>query len=217
MTGFCARVWEETASTRDAIDVLPFVQGIGDGSLSRERFDYYMIQDALYLRGYARALASAAAKAETSDEIAFFAKAAHGAIMVESSLHEGSVGSIGEDVRPSPTCTAYTSYVLSIAHTQGYPELVAGVLPCFWVYTDVGERLMAKAGDLAEHPYGEWIATYGDEEFARSTEQVKAIADRLAEGAGEATVARMREAFVRATNYEWMFWDAAWRREAWPR
>jgi len=25
----------------------------------------------------------------------------------------------------------------------------------------------------------------------------------------------MREAFVRATTYEWMFWDAAWRREVW--
>ncbi|GAA1462619.1 thiaminase II [Nocardiopsis exhalans] len=217
MTGFCARVWEETASTRDAIDALPFVRGIGDGSLSRERFDYYMTQDALYLRGYARALASAASQAQTSDEIAFFAKAAHGAIVVESSLHEGTVGSVGEEVRPSPTCTAYTSYVLSLAHTQGYPELVAGILPCFWIYTDVGERLTAKAGDLTEHPYGEWIATYGDEEFARSTEQVKAIADRLAEGAGEATVARMREAFVRATAYEWMFWDAAWRQETWPR
>ncbi|MFE1165815.1 TenA family protein [Nocardiopsis sp. NPDC058789] len=215
MTGFCARVWEETAPTRDAIDALPFVRGIGDGTLSRERFEYYMVQDALYLRGYARALATAAARADTSEEIAFFAKAAHGAIAVESSLHEGAVGSVGEDVPPSPTCTAYTSYVLSLAHTQGYPELVAGVLPCFWVYTDVGERLMARAGNLDDHPYGDWIAAYGDEEFARSTEQVRSIADRLAAGAGEATVTRMREAFRRATTYEWMFWDAAWRQEAW--
>lgn len=214
--GFCAQVWQATQATRDAMDELPFVKGLGDGSLDRERFEYYMAQDALYLRGFGRALAAAAAKADTSEEIAFFAKAAHDAIMVESSLHEANVGKVGEDVRPSPTCNAYTSYVLGLAHTQGYAELVAGVLPCFWVYADVGERLMAKAGDLSAHPYGDWIATYSDEEFAQATEQVKAITDRLAARSDEFTVGRMRKAFTRATTYEWMFWDAAWRMEDWP-
>ena len=215
MAGFCADVWAETARTRDAIDELPFVRGLGDGTLDRDRFSYYMTQDALYLRGFARALASAAAKAGNGEEIAFFAKAAYDAIVVESALHEGAVGRVADEATASPTCNAYTSYVLSVAHTQGYPELVAAVLPCFWVYADVGERLMAKAGDLSGHPYGEWIATYADEEFARATERVKAIADQLAERADGTTVAGMREAFVRATTYEWMFWDAAWRREEW--
>lgn len=214
--GFCAEVWHASEDTRDAMDELPFVRGLGDGTLPRQKFEYYMTQDALYLRGFGRALAAAASKAETSEEIAFFAKAAHEAIVVESSLHEGNVGAVAESSQPSPTCNAYTSYVLALAQTQGYPELVAGVLPCFWVYCDVGERLMAKAGDLASHPYGDWIATYADEEFARSTEQVKSIADRLASRADDFTVTRMREAFLRATTYEWMFWDAAWREETWP-
>lgn len=56
-------------------------------------------------------------------------------------------------------------------------------------------------------PFGGWTATYGDDEFARCTERARAIADRLAEGSGESTVARMREAFRRATTFEWMFWD----------
>lgn len=214
--GFCAEVWEATAATRAAIDDLPFVRGLGDGSLDRDRFHYYLTQDTLYLRGFGRALAAAAARADTSEEIAFFAKAAYDAIVVESSLHEGTVGEVAQDAQPSPTCNGYVSYVLSLAQTQGYPELVAGVLPCFWVYADVGERLMAKAGDLTGHPYAEWIGTYADEEFAKATERVRIIADRLAARADTATVERMREAFTRATTYEWMFWDAAWRMEAWP-
>lgn len=215
--GFCAEVWQASTTTRDAIDELAFVKGLGDGSLPRRKFEYYMTQDALYLRGFGRALAAAASKAELSSEIAFFAKAAYEAIVVESSLHESKVGAVAEDGLPSPTCNAYTSYVLSLAQTQGYPELVAGVLPCFWVYADVGERLMSKAGDLTDHAYGDWIATYADEEFAASTQQVKAIADRLADRADDFTVSRMREAFLRATTYEWMFWDAAWREETWPK
>ncbi|WP_236541542.1 thiaminase II [Spiractinospora alimapuensis] len=214
--GFCAEVWHATKATRDAMDDLPFVKGLGDGTLPRRKFEYYMTQDALYLRGFGRALAAAASKADHSDEIAFFAKAAHDAIVVESSLHEGNVGAVAEDLQPSPTCNAYTSYVLSLAQTQGYAELVAGVLPCFWVYCDVGDRLMAKAGDLTGHPYADWIATYADEDFAKATEQVKTIADRLADRADDFTVSRMREAFLRATTYEWMFWDAAWREETWP-
>ncbi|GAA1076400.1 thiaminase II [Nocardiopsis composta] len=214
MSGFCAEVWNETAGVRAAIDDLPFVRGLADGSLSRDRFDYYMAQDALYLRGYARALASAAARADRSEEIAFFAKSAHDAIAVESSMHEGFVGDVA-DLRPSPTCTAYVSYLLGLAQTQGYGELAAGVLPCFWVYTDVGARLMEKAGDLAEHPYGEWISTYADEEFAASTRRLCAITDGIAERSDAATVARMREAFATATTYEFHFWEAAWEKEGW--
>ncbi|MDA2814404.1 TenA family protein [Nocardiopsis sp. RSe5-2] len=215
MGGFCAEVWEATAETRAAIDELPFVKGLADGSLERDRFEYYMVQDALYLHGYARALASTAARADRSEEIAFYAKSAHECIVVESALHEGNVGSV-EGAKPSPTGTAYVSYLQSLAQTGGYAELAAGVLPCFWVYMDVGSRLMEKAGDLAGHPYGDWISTYADEAFAESTRKACEITDAIAGRSDAPTVARMREAFARATTYEWKFWDAAWKKETWP-
>ena len=44
----------------------PFVAGLTDGTLPREAFRHYIVQDAHYLRGYARALALCAAKAPTS-------------------------------------------------------------------------------------------------------------------------------------------------------
>ena len=58
---FTAEAWERAAPVRDAIDALPLVRGLGDGSLTRDRFDYYMAQDALYLAEYGRALAGVAA------------------------------------------------------------------------------------------------------------------------------------------------------------
>jgi thiaminase len=94
--------------------------------------------------------------------------------------------------------------------------LVAGVLPCFWIYDDVGRRLRERVGDLTGHPYGDWIATYGDPAFAASTRAARAVLDRVAEGQGAGTLDRMREAFTTAARYEWMFWDAAWRGESWP-
>ncbi|MBO3753152.1 TenA family protein [Streptosporangiaceae bacterium NEAU-GS5] len=215
MSGFSAAAWQATADIRAAIDALPFVSGLRDGSLSRERFTYYLAQDAHYLCDYARTLAAAAAKADLTDEIAFFAQSARTAIVVERMLHETHVSDISA-WGPSPTCIGYTSYLLAIAHTQGYPELVAAILPCFWIYQDVGSRLLAAAGDMTSHPYGDWIATYADKEFAAATDQARRITDRVAAMADPATVERMHTAFLTASRYEWMFWDAAWRQEAWP-
>ncbi|MFF1695503.1 thiaminase II [Streptomyces sp. NPDC058257] len=214
-TTFCDELWTATAEIRAAIDKLPFVTGLGDGTLDREKFVYYLAQDAHYLRGYARALAGAAAKADRPQDIAFFAKSAHDAVVVESSLHESNVVDV-DAWTPSPTGTGYTSYLLSVAHTQGYPELAAAVLPCFWIYAEVGRALLEQAGDLAAHPYGDWIGTYADEEFEAATEHARQIVNRLADQADPATRARMRTVFTTASTWEWMFWDAAWRVESWP-
>ncbi|GAA2760493.1 TenA family protein [Actinopolymorpha rutila] len=214
-TGFCTDAWAATATTRAAIDALPFVVTLGDGSLDHGRFAYYLAQDTFYLDDYARALAAAAVKAPNGADLAFFAKSAHTAIEVEQELHRTHVQDLAGYQR-SPTCVGYTSYLLGVAHTRGYAELVAALLPCFWIYQDVGTRLLAAAGDLTGHPYGDWIGTYADEEFARSTVRVCRIADRVADGADPATLERMHEAFARATAWEWMFWDAAWRQEGWP-
>jgi thiaminase (transcriptional activator TenA) len=211
---FTAEAWAAVATVREQIDDLPFVKELGAGTLARERFVYYLAQDAHYLAEYARALAAAAVKAPRAEELAFFASSAHTAVVVERELHAKHVADVTA-WRASPTCAAYTSHLLAVAHTQGYPELVGAVLPCFWIYADVGARLLGAAGDLSEHPYGDWIATYSDEAFAASTETVRGIADRAAAESDPATVARMLDAFVTSSRYEWMFWDAAYRREAW--
>lgn len=212
---FTAEAWAAVAAVREQIYDQPFVRELGAGTLSRERFTYYLAQDAHYLADYARALAAAAVKAPLAEELAFFASSAHTAVVVERELHAKHVHDI-EAHRPSPTCAAYTAHLLSVAHTQGYAELVGAVLPCFWIYEDVGARLLGVAGDVSEHPYGDWIATYSDPAFAASTETVRGIADRAAAAADPETVRRMLDAFVTSSRYEWMFWDAAYRREGWP-
>lgn len=212
---FTDEAWSAVEDVRKAIDGQPFLIALADGTLPRETFTYYLAQDAHYLASYARALAACAAQSPGTDELAFWAGSARRAIEVERVLHAGHVGDAAAYVR-SPTCTAYTSYLLGLATAAPYPVLAAGVLPCFWVYQDVGTRLKDGVGDLSGHPYGDWIGTYGDPAFAEATEQARNLVDRAAADAGTATRQRMREAFTTATRYEWLFWDAAWRREGWP-
>lgn len=212
---FSARTWAATAGIRAAIDELAFVRELGDGSLQRQRFTYYMAQDALYLGDYARVLAGLAVMAPEAEQSLFWARSAHETVVVERSLHTAHVDDFSA-ARMSPTCRGYTAYLLSLLVGGSYPVAVAGVLPCFWIYQDVGERLLAVAGDLHAHPYGDWIGAYADDAFAQSVRQARAIADELAASADPATVTRMHEAFATASRYEWMFWDAAHREEAWP-
>lgn len=212
---FSAVAWQRTATVREAIDALPLLRQLADATLPEETFTNYLAQDALYLADYGRVLAAAAAQARTTDEMAFWAQSARNVVEVERALHAAHVTDLTA-AEPSPTTVAYTSYLLALAASGNYPALAAGILPCFWVYDDVGTRLKATAGDLSAHPYGDWIATYGDPDFTAATDTARDIVDRLAAQADPGTGARMHTAFYRATQYEWMFWDAAHRHETWP-
>ncbi|MEW9554524.1 TenA family protein [Nonomuraea sp. NPDC050783] len=216
---FCDDMWLRTADLMTAIHEHPFNAALGDGTLDPDRFAFYIVQDARYLESFSKALATASARAADPEEAAFFALSAHTALAAERLLHAGYVAELGADaagLATSPTCLAYASFLQATALSAAYPVLVAAVLPCFWIYQDVGTALLKRAGDLDGHPYGKWISTYSDPEFAASVEQAKAIADRLAAAADPATREAMERAYRTAAAYEWMFWDSAWRREGWP-
>ncbi|MEL4358366.1 MULTISPECIES: TenA family protein [unclassified Luteococcus] len=212
--GFTDELWEQACPILTAIERHPFVTGLGDGSLPHDIFEGYLTQDALYLADYARAMGMLAGRASHADEITFWGIGVQGAIVAERELHAAHV-EVGAGVM-SPTCRAYTSYLLATAAAAPYEVGVAAILPCFWIYQWVGEKLLESAGDLSGHPYGDWIGMYGDPAFAESTARAREITDRLADAASDEVRERMREAFLQASRYEWMFWDAAWRQEAWP-
>ena len=220
MIRFSDEAWARTASLREAIHKLPFNVELAAGSLSRDRFQTYIIQDAIYLGQFSRALAIAAAKAPDTSMMQSFAQSAIGAIAVEQALHGRYLRDFGvdpssiADAEPSPDCFAYTSYLIATAHHDPWEVLVAALLPCFWLYWDVGCTIARTT--VPQNPYQAWIDTYADERFGEAVRTVIAIADRAAGGGTLATRANMLAAFTRACQYEWLFWDGAYHRRRWP-
>jgi thiaminase (transcriptional activator TenA) len=214
------RLWESIAGLYDQIVAHPFLAGLADGTLDQERFRFYVVQDALYLRDYARALSVCGARAPAEDDVAMFNQHAAGAIAVERELHAGFLADFGltpaevEASPMAPTNQAYTSYLLASVYAGSFAEALAAVLPCYWIYAEVGARLLARASP--DPAYARWIATYGGEEFGRIVADVLALVDRVGASVGAAEQAAMRAHVVTTSRYEWMFWDAAWHREAWP-
>ncbi|PPF31553.1 bifunctional hydroxymethylpyrimidine kinase/phosphomethylpyrimidine kinase [Rathayibacter tritici] len=201
---FCTGVWEETRELRDEIDTLPFVRALGDGSLRREDFEWYLEQDALYLTEYARVLAVAAQRAPTTAEQVFWAEGSASALATEAQLHRDRLGS--REAQHAPVTRSYVDHLLAVGARGGYGEIVAALLPCFWLYADVGSRLAA-AGH-AEHPYADWLLSYADPVFEAATERAIVITEQAAADATPRERAAMREAFLRSSVFERDFFAA---------
>ena len=210
--------WDRIRGIRAGIDELTFIHGLADGTLEREPFVFYLGQDALYLREYARVLAEAARLAPTSAEQAFWAGGAQGSIVGELELHaswltpERGVSSDTFRAEPSATTIAYLDHLRSTAFGGDYAELIAAILPCYWLYTDLGRRLHAgEFGEYARdprHPYASWLATYADPAFEAATAQAIEYVAHAAAAAEPGTRERMFRAFERSSALELAFFAA---------
>ncbi|HXA20726.1 MAG TPA: thiaminase II [Acetobacteraceae bacterium] len=220
MTQFSDSAWQRTALLRAAIDALPFNTELAAGTLSRERFQGYIVQDALYLAQYSRVLALAGVKGPDGATLQAFGRCAVEAVAVEQALHERYLQEFGidparlADAEPSPDCHGYTSFLLATAYHDPWEVSVAALLPCFWIYWDVGSRIAKRAAP--DNPYRAWIDTYADEGFGEAVRMVIGITDRAASATTESVRVRMMTAFVRSTQYEWLFWDGAYQQRDWP-
>jgi thiaminase (transcriptional activator TenA) len=217
---FTARLWKSIEPIYGAILSHPFIRGLADGSLDRECFKFYVLQDALYLREFGRALAVTAARAPEDEWIVMFAEHAANAIKVERTLHEGFFqqwGMTADDVAatpPAPTNLAYTSYLLAVAYGGQFHETIATLLPCYWIYLEVGKALEGVGSP--EPLFQRWIDTYASADFSAVVRGVLVATDTLARAISDREREAMSGHFIITSRYEWMFWDMAYRRQSWP-
>lgn len=201
---FCAGVWAETSALRRDIDELPFLSALADGTLDREDFEWFLEQDALYLIEYARVLAAAAQRAPTTAEQIFWAEGSASAIEAEAQLHRTRLGT--REATAAPVTRGYIDHLHAVVARGGYGEIVAALLPCFWLYADAGTRLAA--ANRPGHPYADWLGTYGDPAFAAATERAIALTEEAAANATVQDRAAMRDAFLRSSMFERDFFAA---------
>ncbi|AKP75869.1 MULTISPECIES: thiaminase II [Priestia] len=199
----------------------PFVQGMGDGTLEKEKFRFYMIQDYLYLIDYAKLFAIGAMKATDLQTMGKFAALLDSTLNEEMSLHREYAKKFEisekelEKAQPSPTTLAYTHYMLHVGQSGTLAELVAALLPCMWSYWEIGKELSEKPGANNEF-YREWIEMYSSEEFGELATWCINLFDSLTEDKSEVELEKLEEIFLNTTRFEYMFWDMAYNEAMWP-
>ena len=212
---FTKSLWDEIAGIYQAIIDHPFNRELETGTLPVEKFKFYIQQDALYLVDFSRALAIVGSKARLPGRILDFLEFAKNGLVVERALHEEYFQrfDVAPNVEQAPGCFAYTNYLVATASHRSFEEAVAALLPCFWIYREVGMHILGQS--VLENPYRLWVDTYAGEEFAAAVRRAIDITDDVAEEATQEARQRMTEAFVLSSRLEWMFWDSAYRMEAW--
>jgi thiaminase (transcriptional activator TenA) len=198
----------------------PFVKGIANGDLPLENFKYYVLQDSYYLSHFARIQAIGAARAEDLYTTSRMAAHAQGTNEAELALHEKFIKQLyitEEELaafEPAPTAYNYTSHLYRVSDTGSLGEIIAAILPCYWIYHEIGERFEGKTP--AEPVYQEWIAAYGGEWFGQLVQEQMNRLDDLAAKASDAERKKMTQHFLLSCQYEYLFWEMAYTLEKWP-
>lgn len=208
---YTAALWRASGDIIAKINDSGFIKGLGSGSLSFRDFRFYIDQDAQYLSQYSRALAGLSAKAPDAGSQVAWAQGAAACLIVEAELHRSYLGEQPEasTAAPSPVTMAYTDFLLARVLDQDYVIGAAAVLPCYWLYAEVGLNLAAQ--NHPEHPYHAWLETYSSEDFITGTRAaIQRVENALAQAGPQQRVEAAR-AFLSASMYELEFFDQATR------
>jgi thiaminase (transcriptional activator TenA) len=208
------RIWR-------AIEGHAFLRELQAGTLPMNRFTYFILQDYVYLLDFAQVLCQGGAKSPNLETLELFARHAVGAVEVERSFHASFGKTLGlsrkqlEAVPKGPITQAYIGHLQSVARSGSLGEVVAAVLPCYWIYGEVGRRLY-RSRPQRPKIYREWIETYAGEPFWRPVREQIQLMNTIGAAAGSREKKLMTEHFVLSSRYEFMFWDQAYRLESWP-
>ena len=207
---FSSTLWEDITPIYHQILQHPFNVELAQGTLESARFTFYMEQDAYYLIGFSRALSFIAARVDCSKRMQHFLNFALGALVAERELHAHFLppNHCYDKIEPSPACMAYTQYLLATSATASLEEAIAAVLPCFWLYREVGCNISARVKE--NNPYILWIDTYSSQEFSEGTDLAITLFNEIASRCSIYSLALMKKSFEYCSLFEWHFWNDAY-------
>ncbi|MCJ7934963.1 MAG: thiaminase II [Chryseobacterium sp.] len=210
------QTWQTIEGYYQSILEMPFIKELSDGSLPQEKFRFYMAQDSLYLEHFGRTLSLIAAKIQDLQDVLAYMRFAENAIVVENALHESYFKDFGVADKGvlQPACHHYIHFLRSTAALEPVEIAVAAVLPCFWIYREVGDYIY-RTQNTDNNPYEKWIDTYSGDEFSAAVDEAIAVCDKIAQQSTEETRKKMTEAFIMATRMEYHFWEAAYELKIW--
>lgn len=216
---FSEQLREITKDSWDKSLKHPFVKGIATGDLPLETFKNYIMQDIYYLKHYGKVHAFAAAHADDFHVSASLADKAKNTAEAELTVHKEHAEILNitdEDIKnfkPAPTAYAYTSHLYRASLSGSLAQIIAAILPCYWLYAEIGMKY--KDAEPDEEIYRNWIGMYASDWFQESTDEMIDLMDDLADKAGEDEKNRITEQFVIAKDYELAFWEMSYTFEKW--
>jgi thiaminase/transcriptional activator TenA len=201
-----------------------FITELGEGTLSRERFARYFVQDYIFINDLVKMAGIAVAKApdnQTARPVEEFLNAILGA---EDALFIDAFETLGvsdDEYRGAealPTTAAFGNFLVRLAYEGSFREICTAMLATEGVYLAWGDRLRAEGADPAASGsdpgrfYQGWIDLHTEEALGPIVGFLESVIDR----AEPVEIPRLEAIFERALRYEVAFWDMAYEGESWP-
>jgi thiaminase (transcriptional activator TenA) len=211
------QAWNKSSHIYDAIINHPFNKELMQGSLDRDKFFYYIEQDTVYLQDFARCYAVIASKSPSHYIRKFLRHADNIFIAEQEIVHQFFMSSslFKKTDMLTPSTIGYTSYLLRICSMGSIEEAIAAILPCCWVYREVGLFIVKHAKE--DNPYIRWIENYSSEEFSLSVDEMISIFDKFAENASPELQNKMLDIFYKSASWEWHFWNDSYLMRSFDR
>lgn len=208
------QAWRKSAGIIQAIKQHPFNQKLMDGTLERDKFAYYIEQDVHYLKVYSQVNAIIATRIAPQYTNTFRKSSYYSANDEQTVVHEllkyqlklPQTGLI------APATLHYNQHLLTIAKHEPVAVAVAAILPCQWIYLELGTFIAKQAKPT--NPYAPWFKTYSSNSSRISTHQLIRIFDELASTETTETKQRMVEVFMKSSQLELDFWNDAYHKNS---
>lgn len=221
-TSFADRIRQKTDPLWGAIFDHPFVDGIGKGTLDREKYEFYLKQDYIYLIEFSRVFALASAKAQQLSDMGYFATLLNATLNIEMDLHRRTCADFGisalelEKTEPAITTTSYTSFLVKTCYEENIAGILSVLLPCAAGYVEIGQRLKNQGLPETKH-YRDWIETYSSKEFGEFADWLKSRLDHFTRTGSEESKERWFWLYSTSSRFEYLFFDMSWRMELLPK
>lgn len=210
-------LFESVKSIWDAYLEHDFLKDMGNGTLCKEKFKNYLIQDYLYLKEYAKVYAMALVKCENINQMKFCQSSINGILEDESATHIWYLKNFGEKIEELENYKIkeanenYTSYMKSIALTGDLIDTMVSVLPCAWSYYYIGKNLKKiYKENLEENFYKNWIDSYSCKEYEQVAKSSIDFVNELCKNIDENKKEKLKDIFIKASIHEMRFWDMAY-------
>lgn len=204
-------LWNGSADLLERTLDHPFLTQLSQGTLPRDCFNRYLLQDEWYLKGYARHMEMLSGMLQDPDDRAWMRGFALESVKAEHEMHLLLEQSLPGNLAggPSKVTLAYESFAQEALDSGDAAIALTALLPCTWIYCEVGQRILERSS-LKDNPYREWILAYGDENYQSDTRRFLEITERHVDGCFNAVRDRLERIYRCGAILEYAFWDSAY-------
>lgn len=188
----------------------PWMDAIHDGSLSIERFTFFLAQDMPYQTDFLNALVLGASKADDPDEWLWLRTFIAAEAAFEASLLDelGAPWSF-DRWAAGPAREGYMNHLSRVALEGSPGRIAAALLPCAAGFTGA----MAEPADTSNHHplFRRWLEYYERPVQAEFSNRLVGVFERAMADAPAREDETARIIFVRSLQHQVAVFDAAWR------